>query len=118
MKMAEWAAAEQTEFTHLYDELKKGPNYDTYSKKADEQIFSGEQLPYKEAKSRLLNIIEEQKKELHHKGGLEEKTNAAHSEIKPKARSAPTRLEYGLGLMGIFIALGMAASGLPPYYPI
>ncbi|MBI2557866.1 hypothetical protein HYW20_00950 [Candidatus Woesearchaeota archaeon] len=113
--MAEWTSAEQTEFTHLYEELKKGPNYDTYSKKSDEQIFKGEQLPYKEAKSRLLSIIEEQKMEQYkHTGNLEAKTNSAHSEMKPNKVTTTTRLEYGLGLAGVLMGLGLAASGLPP----
>ncbi len=117
--MAEWTNAEQTEFTHLYEELKKGPNYDTYSKKANEQIFKGEQLPYKEAKSKLLSIIEEQKMEQHgHTGGLEAKTNAAHSEMKSDKLTPPTRLEYGLGLVGVLMGLGLAASGLPPIAPL
>ena len=108
--MAEWTTAEQTDFTHLYEELKKGPDYGKYNKKADEQIFKGEQLPYKEAKSRLLGIIEEQKME-QHKGGLEHKVDNSSGDL-PNL----TQTQYFVGLVTLLGVVGALSVGLPPMY--
>lgn len=106
--MAEWTEEQSNETTAIYNQLKG-----TYKKEAD-KIYSGPQLLYPQAKDRLEKLIEEQKS----KSGLEAKTNAAHSEMKPDRLTAPTRLEYGLGLAGVLIGLGLAASGLPPITPL
>ena len=112
--MTEWTEAEQTEFNHLYDELKKGHNYEKYNKEAYKQLFSGEQLPYKEAKSRLLNIIEEQKMEQYQKEGLEHKVQNNSSGGLPNL----TQTQSIIGLATVLGVVGALSIGVPYIPPL
>ncbi|HLD19188.1 MAG TPA: hypothetical protein VJB90_04210 [Candidatus Nanoarchaeia archaeon] len=64
--MAEWKKEQSDEFTALYKKYEQQPHYS--KEKAHKELFS-EQLPYNEAKGRLLNLMAGQKKET----GLEAK---------------------------------------------
>lgn len=62
---APWTDKQQNEFTSLYKKLESMPGYN--QEKTYHALFS-EQLPYKEAKSRLMHLMESSS---HSEGGLE-----------------------------------------------
>ncbi len=105
--MAEWTQKQSTDFTELYKQLAKLPNYEKIKDSVDSQLFPrDEPLEYKEAESKLLSLISEHRG----KGGLEEKVNGAPPPKKAKNSSwlAP--------VTAAAVALMMMYAGLPPVY--
>ena len=95
---AQWTDKQQNDFTALYKKLESMPGYN--QEKTYHDLFS-EQLPYKEAKSKLMHLMESSshsegglEKAMHeipdkhsrHVGGHSEK-NGGHSEKKSKVPS-------------------------------
>ena len=99
-----WTKDQSNQITDLYKQLKG-----KYEKEAYQKIYAGPQLGYIDAFNALTNLIDRQKKEQF--GGLEKKVKESSGGL------FAGRGAYALGLFGTLIALGLAASGLPPYKP-
>ncbi len=86
----QWTSEQMQEEAKLWDMLKKGPNPEKYSKIATEQVYSGDMLPFEEAKNRLQNVIAKQMQEagsLEHIASSAPHTSASensHYNQKPK----------------------------------
>ena len=100
--MTDWTKEQSDQITSLYGQLQG-----KYEREANKKLFGGPQLPYKEAFDTLTGLINQQEKS----GGLERKVKSAPSGLFAGKEA------YALGLFGTLIALGLAASGLPPYKP-
>jgi hypothetical protein len=70
----QWTPEQENEFTALYTELEKQPHYD--KGEVHRRLFS-QQLPYKEAKRRLEELIARPDKEQKQSGGLEKKATSS-----------------------------------------
>lgn len=99
-----WTKDQSDQITALYSKLKG-----KYEREAHQKIYAGPQLDYIDAFKTLTTLIDQQEKGKSE--GLERKVKSAPSGL------FAGREVYALGLFGILIALGLAASGLPPYKP-